>query len=445
MQGSDQTDVTMEAAGQSQEPQELEARQQPEAAPEERIEISSPSAEQPGEDQANVVGQVTAGTRNRVDWTAIMIVAIIAAFFAIVSRLNLQPPNSLTPVAVLSATGCGLLVTAMRKLRTPRGPGLLEAAIAGFFLALFPFLAALTAPGILSALSSSVDDLHGFLTTWALILVFSLLFSIIGATLGHLAFAPLRPLPAQAQKDAPVTQAETEEGEDEVVPAEEGNEEVAPEATAPAEAPRSLFSYIVAVVLLGLMPTIGGYVFSAAFDFMLKLYNFFPGPYPTLRLLSGLLPWQVPVPLNLSGASPQTIMFLEWQYWRIPIFLGNPTMFDLVALEPYLLNAAALALLLFSVHRFAGRSQDRTDSPAMALPISLLLQAMLGLVMALPAALWMMRGLEGLLQMPGIVIPIRTLYLLNPLTLTLDLATGPLVCLLIAILLRFFSARKRIA
>jgi hypothetical protein len=445
MQGSDQTDVTMEAAGQSQGPQELEAPQQPEAAPEERIEISSLSAEQPGEDQAMGAGQVTAGTRNRIDWTAIMIVAIIAAFFAIVSRLNLQPPNSLTPVAVLSATGCGLLVTAMRKLRTPRGPGLLEAAIAGFFLALFPFLAALTAPGILSALSSSVDDLHGFLTTWALILVFSLLFSIIGATLGHLAFAPLRPLPAQAQKDAPVTQAETEEGEDEVAPAEESDEEVAPEATAPAEAPRSLFSYIVAVVLLGLMPTIGGYVFSAAFDFMLKLYNFFPGPYPTLRLLSGLLPWQVPVPLNLSGASPQTIMFLEWQYWRIPIFLGNPTMFDLVALEPYLLNAAALALLLFSVHRFAGRSRDRTDSPAMALPLSLLLQAMLGLVIALPAALWMMRGLEGLLQMPGIVIPIRTLYLLNPLTLTLDLITGPLVCLLIAILLRFFSARKRIA
>ena len=445
MQGSDQTDVTMDAAGQSQELEELEAPQQPEAAPQERVEISSLSAEQPGKDQANVAEQAAAETRSRIDWTAIMIVAIIAAFFAIVSRFTLQPPNSLTPVAVLSATGCGLLVTAMRKLRTPRGPGLLEAAIAGFFLALFPFLAAITAPGILSALSSSVDDMHGFLTTWALILVFSLLFSIIGATLGHLAFAPLRPLPAQAQKGAPVTQTETEEGEDEVVPAEEGNEEVAPEAPAPAEAPRSLFSYIVAVVLLGLMPTIGGYVFSAAFDFMLKLYNFFPGPYPTLRLLSGLLPWQVPVPLNLSGASPQTIMFLEWQYWRIPIFLGNPTMFDLVALEPYLLNAAALALLLFSVHRFAGRSQDRTDSPAMALPISLLLQAMLGLVMALPAALWMMRGLEGLLQMPGIVIPIRTLYLLNPLTLTLDLATGPLVCLLIAILLRFFSARKRIA
>src|SRR5579883_2012165 len=440
MQGSDQTDVTMDAAGQSRESQELEAPQQPEA----RLEISPLAAEQPGQDQANVAVQA-AETRNRIDWMAIMVVAIIAAFFAIVSRFTLQPPNSLTPIAVLSATGCGLLVTAMRKLRTPHGPGLLEAAIAGFFLALFPFLAALTAPGILSALSSSVDDLHGFLTTWALILVFSLLFSIIGATLGHLAFAPLRPLPAQAQKDAPVTQAETEEGEDEVVPAEEGNEEVAPEATAPAEAPRSLFSYIVAVVLLGLMPTIGGYVFSAAFDFMLKLYNFFPGPYPTLRLLSGLLPWQVPVPLNLSGASPQTIMFLEWQYWRIPIFLGNPTMFDLVALEPYLLNAAALALLLFSVHRFAGRSRDRTDSPAMALPLSLLLQAMLGLVIALPAALWMMRGLEGLLQMPGIVIPIRTLYLLNPLTLTLDLITGPLVCLLIAILLRFFSARKRIA
>ena len=441
MQGSDQTDVTMDAAGQSRESQELEAPQQPEA----RLEISPLAAEQPGQDQANVAVQA-AETRNRIDWMAIMVVAIIAAFFAIVSRFTLQPPNSLTPIAVLSATGCGLLVTAMRKLRTPHGPGLLEAAIAGFFLALFPFLAAITAPGILSALSSSVDDMHGFLTTWALILVFSLLFSVIGATLGHLAFAPLRPLPAKAQKGAPVMKTETEgeEGEDEMAPAEESDEEVAPEAVAPAEAPRSLFSYIVAVLLLGLMPTIGGYVFSAAFDFMLKLYNFFPGPYPTLRLLSGLLPWQVPVPLNLSGASPQIIMFLEWQYWRIPVFLGNPAMFDLVALEPYLLNAAALALLLFSVHRFAGRSRNETDSPVMAWSLYLLLQAMLGLVIVLPAALWMMRGLEGLLQMPGIVIPIRTLYLLDPLTLTLDLITGPLICLLIAILLRFFSARKRI-
>src|SRR5579885_882393 len=265
MQGSDQTDVTMDAAGQSRESQELEALQQPEAAPEARLEISPLAAEQPGQDQANVAGQA-AETRNRIDWMAIMVVAIIAAFFAIVSRFTLQPPNSLTPIAVLSATGCGLLVTAMRKLRTPHGPGLLEAAIAGFFLALFPFLAAITAPGILSALSSSVDDMHGFLTTWVLILVFSLLFSIIGATLGHLAFAPLRPLPVKAQKGAPVTKTETEgeEGEDEMAPAEESNEEVAPEAVAPAEAPRSLFSYIVAVLLLGLMPTIGGYEIGRA-------------------------------------------------------------------------------------------------------------------------------------------------------------------------------------
>lgn len=432
----------VKATGGSQGQQQLE-EEQGEAA-----EISPLATEQPEEDQedqADVAGKVVERAGNRIDWIAIAIVALVAAFFAVVARFNLQPPTSLTPIAVLSATGCGLLITALRKQRTARGPGLLEAAIAGFFLALFPFLAAITAPGVLSVLSTSVDDLHGFLTTWALILVFSLLFSIIGATLGHLAFAPLRPLPAKAQKGAPVPEGEmeTEEGEDEIAPAEGSGEALADEEAVPAvEAQRSLFSYLVAALLLGLMPTIAGYVFSAAFDFMLKLYTFFPGPYPTLRLLSGLLPWQVPVSLNLSNG-PQNAIFLEWQFWRIPVFLGNPTMFDLVALEPYLLNAAALALLLFSVHRFAGHSWD--ESPVSRWPVYLLLEVLLGLVIVLPAALWVMRGLEGLLQMPGLVIPIRALYLLNPLTFTLNLVTGPLVCLLVAILLRLFLMRRRVA
>src|SRR6266568_9007684 len=76
---------------------------------------------------------------NGFDWLAIGVVLLIAALFAIAARLSPQPSNSLTPAAVLSATGCGLLVTAMRKLRTARRPGLLEAALGGLILAFFQF------------------------------------------------------------------------------------------------------------------------------------------------------------------------------------------------------------------------------------------------------------------------------------------------------------------
>src|SRR5438067_11107914 len=75
------------------------------------------------------------------DWAALGVVLPIAALFAIVARFNSQPATSFVPVVVLSASGCGLLVTALRKLRTVRRPGLLEAGLGGLFLALFQFLA----------------------------------------------------------------------------------------------------------------------------------------------------------------------------------------------------------------------------------------------------------------------------------------------------------------
>jgi hypothetical protein len=435
MPGSDKTD----AIGK----QEL-----PEVAQGEQVEVSPLASEKEREDQVQFSARVSGEARNRFDWIAIGCVALIAAFFTIVSRFNIQPPNSLTPIAVLSATGCGLLITALRKLRTPKGPGLPEAAVGGFFLALFPFLAAITAPGVLSALSTTADEMRGFMTTWALILVFSILFSVIGATLGHLAFAPLRPLPAKPQEAnvAPETEEDKTDSADEA-DAEDEEEASADEKTAPsAEGPRSLLSYLVAVLLLGLLPTIAGYVFSAAFDFMLKVYGFFPGPYPTLRLLSGLLPWQIPVSIGFTGTGGQNGIYLEWQYWRIPLFLGNPAMFDLVALEPYILNGAALALLLFAAHRFMSNSQREISASPTSWPNYLVFEALLGLLIVFPAALWIMRGLEGLLQMQGgIVLPIRTLYLLNPLTFTLDIITGPLVCLLIALLLRLFLTRNRLS
>src|SRR5260370_4723032 len=77
------------------------------------------------------------------DWLALGVVILIAAFFAFTARLNAQPATSFVPVAVLSATGCGLLVTALRKLRTPQGVGLFAAALGGFFVAFFQFLVAL--------------------------------------------------------------------------------------------------------------------------------------------------------------------------------------------------------------------------------------------------------------------------------------------------------------
>jgi hypothetical protein len=363
------------------------------------------------------------------DWLALGIVIIIAALFALAGRFNAQPATSLAPVAVLSATGCGLLITGMRKLRTPLRPGLFEAALGGLFLALFQFIAALSYPNVLRILSEISDERLGFLTTWGLIATFSVLFSIVGATLGHLAFAPLRPLPAKkgAQQDSP---ASVDDDENEEV--QNSSTVAPPEETTPK---RSLVSYFITVLLLGLAPIATGFVFSAAFDYMLTTYQFFPGPYPTLRLLSALLPWQIPVAITINSSDPNSLVFLLWQLWRFPVFLGNPTTFDVQALEPFVFNSAALGLLLLTMR---GTATDAGSQRIMlGLPSYLVLEGTLGLLLVLPADLWIVRGLQGLLQNPVLAVPIRTLTILDQSTFVLNLVTGPLICLVIGVLLRF--------
>lgn len=178
---------------------------------------------------------------------------------------------------------------------------------------------------------------------------------------------------------------------------------------------------MITILLLGLAPTLVGYVFAAAFDFALNLNHYLSGPFPTLRLLSALLPWQVP----LQG--PDTPSFILSQLWRIPLFFGNPSPFDIQALEPFVFNAAALGLLLLTTY-----SQERSaQSSAARLPWSMLLmlEAALGLVLVAPADLWIVRGIQGLVQFEGIAIPIRALEILDPTTFWLNLITGPLVCM----------------
>jgi hypothetical protein len=411
-----------------------------------------------------------------VDWLAIGVVLLMSGLFALAARLNAQPATSLTPVAVLSATGCGLLVTALRKLHTSSRPGLFEAALCGFFLALFQFMAAITYPNVVYALSQAYDERLGFLSTWALIGAFSIVFSMVGAALGHLAFAPLRPLPTRAntpqKPHANASREEREsteptvedvqvsrsgdlmeeaggesENEDNHTTIEEEDIEPVP-ATEPvhrALSQPSLVSYLISVVLLGLAPTLVGYVFSAAFDYMLQANLFFPGPYPTLRLLSTMLPWQIPIPFSLNAGDPNTVIFLLWQLWRIPLFLGNPGMFDLQALEPYVFNGAALGLLLLTMHGQNTQSNEATSRRPILLswPAYLLLEGVLGILLVLPADLWIVRGLQGLLQVQIFAFPIRTLYILDQFTFTLNLVTGPLVCVGIGILLRLLRSRRR--
>ncbi len=363
------------------------------------------------------------------DWLALGIVIIMAALFALAGRFNAQPATSLAPVAVLSATGCGLLITGMRKLRTPLRPGLFEAALGGLFLALFQFIAALSYPHVLQVLSEFSDERSGFLTTWGLITAFSVIFSVVGATLGHLAFAPLRPLPA---KKVVLQDLSLSDDIDENEEASDTLAAVPPEETAPK---RSFLSYFISVLLLGLTPIAAGYVFSAAFNYMLTTYQFFPGPYPTLRLLSTLLPWQLPVAFNINSGDPNSLVFLLWQLWRFPVFLGNPTMFDVQALEPFVFNSVALGFLLLTMRG----TPTETGSQRIVLgwPSYLVLEFALGLLLVFPADLWIVRGLQGLLQNPVLAVPIRTLTILDQTTFILNLVTGPLICLAIGILLRF--------
>jgi hypothetical protein len=403
------------------------------------------------------------------DWLTLGVVILIAAFFAFTARLNAQPATSFVPIAVLSATGCGLLVTALRKLHTQEGTGLFVAALGGFFVALFQFIVALTYPGVFSTLLLGGPLQQAFLLTWGLIIGFSVLFSAVGAVLGHLAFAPLRPLPpAKSSQHANIEPVEDEE-ENDTLPGEQSAEHIdvqedrengisdsedeqnageidEQQATLPGEEDmlaidslqpaRSVFNYLVTILLLGLAPIVIGFVFSAAFDFTLGLDRVIPGPYPTLRLLSALLPWQIPVPINVNGPIGGIIIFSL--LWRIPLFLGNPTPFDLQALEAFAFNGAALALLLLTMHY---SSTTRPSSPP-RWRTYLLLEAVFGLVLVLPADLWIFQGLNGLLQLPAITIPIRTLSILNPLTFALNLITGPLACIAIAVVLRRLMIRN---
>jgi len=427
--------------------------------------LDKPQAEAPVEKASSL----TAPARqvSGFDWLALGVVILIAAFFTLTARLNTQPATSFVPVAVLSATGCGLLVTAIRKLRTSKGAGLLAAGLGGFFIALFQFTVAITYPGVFDALSQIQLLRSNFLITWGLIIGFSIIFSVAGAVLGHLAFAPLRLSTARPSTTA-VVEEEEEEVEDSESSSEEsqvgytGQEEAeanvitasseslnettvetdeqnvsstienASEAAPLRQPSRSAFSYLVTVLLLGLAPTVVAYIFAAAYDYTLSLNQFIPGPYPTLRLLSTLLPWQVPLPINLHGDIGNIIIFSL--LWRIPLFLGNPTLFDLQALEPFVFNGAALGLLLLTMHRWDVSSGNQSSS--LNWMTFLLLEAALGLVLVLPANLWALRGLEGLLQFHDIVIPIRTLSILNTLTFSLNLITGPLVCMAIGIALK---------
>lgn len=356
------------------------------------------------------------------DWFALGVVVIIAAIFALAARMNAQPATSLMPVAVLSAIGCGLLVTGLRKLQTVRGPGLLEAGLGGLALAVFQFLAAISYPGVFATLTTTPDERTGFLATWILVALLSALFGMAGAALGHLAFAP--PRPARAKKGAALDSETTEEEQPVKTP----------------ERSRPWYSYTISVLLLGLAPTLVGFVFSAAYDYLLGAYNFLLGPYPTLHLLSTFLPWQVPIPFNVgTGASAGLARLVE--LWRIPLLLGNPTMFDFQALEPYIFTGAGLALLLLTLRA------ERSSAPQERIFIPWLwylsLAALLGLLLVIPADVWIMRGLEGLLRTPLFDLPLRTLYILNNLTFVLNLITGLLACVIVATVLRAMIGKGR--
>ncbi len=453
------------------------------------------------------------------DWPALGVALFITAFFALTARFNSLPASSFVPASVLSATGCGLLVTAVRKVRGRAGVGLWEAGLAGLFLGLIQFVIALSYPAVLSILKTTPRYTPVFLITWSLLVFFALVLSIIGATLGHLAFAPLRPLPARISEtelaenseeseevegqeiDAPdeegADRADATPGNDEIIvaaqelpestkrdraheqgsegeeaqvheqeadveevqtdkqrAANEGAEEVqvdeeraADESTEEAQTnaeegeevpsqaerqPNPLVNYIISALLIGFLPMIAGYVFAASYDFVLNanhIEQIYPAFYPTLSLLSGLLPWQVVLQLNVVNEAFTIFTHL----WRIPNTLGNPHLFDVQALEPFLLNAAALALLLLTMY---GRESYERPPKAAPWGVFIGLEALMGLVMVLPSNLWVMRGLEGILQFQTVVVPLPPIYLLNLTTFVLNLVTGVVFCVLVGLVVR---------
>lgn len=443
------------------------------------------------EDDAQVAGgpgdapsaQQSAQSRKGFDWIALLVALIIAAFFALTARFNSQPSPSFISAAIFSATGCGLLITALRKLRSRTGVGLREAALAGFGMALFQFAITFTYPGVYSTIRSAPEYGRAFLVTWGLIGLFSVVLSLAGAAIGHLAFAPLRPLSERKVKqsneredeyeeenegedeeeadvqitssgesdeavareavnepDEPSSEETSDEGEESVSEqdADEEAEDEEPEpvgAGTTAQSRRSLLNYMVTVLLLGLLPMMVGYVFAASYDFIMQTMNvnrISPALYPTLSLFSGLLPWRLAAPINLASGNGSFIVFTL--LWRVPdSVLGNPNLFDTQTLEPLLFNAIGLAFLLITLY-----SSDQREVKRRAAPwgIFLLLQALLGLILVLPANLWMLRGLEGVLQLQNLAVQLPTFHLLNTTLFILNLVTGTLFCLLVGVIVR---------
>jgi hypothetical protein len=414
------------------------------------LEKQPPAGTEAG-DQGMATGQQR---RGGFDWLAFSIALLVAAFFALTARFNSQPSPSFIPAAVFSATGCGLLVTALRKLRSRAGVGLREAALAGFGMTLFQFAIALTYPGVFTTITTAPEYGHAFLLTWGLVGLFAAVLSLAGAAIGHLVFAPLRPLPAKAARQ--VEEEDEEEEDEESSKSEESSERARAETSdepeeenareeeeeeetrvAPGGAhPRhSLMNYVIAVLLLGLLPMMTGYVFAAVYDFVMGALNvnqISPALYPTLSLLGGLLPWRLSAPINLNSAQGSFIVFTL--LWRIPdSVLGNPNLFDVQALEAFAFNAAGLALLLICMYRSDHHEDERQPAPW---GVFLLLEALLGLILILPANLWILRGLEGVLQIQNVVAPLPIIHLLNPTLFILNLLTGALSCVLIGLIAR---------
>jgi len=427
-----------------------------------------------GAGAANEVAQPRIG----LDWPALVAALVIAAFFALTARFNSQPSPSYIPAAVFSATGCGLLVMAVRKLRRRAGVGLREAGLAGFGMALFQFAITFTYPSVYTTVTTAPEYGRAFLITWGLVALFATLLSLAGAAIGYLAFAPPRPLPERITKPAnDDEEEEQEESEEEEVETEqsttiastaereeaeseqesgqsegaEQNEEAEQseeaeqeerEGTAlpdaaelPAQPQRSFVSYAITILLLGLLPMMIGYVFAATYDFVMQAINvdqISPALYPTLSLLGGLLPWRLAAPINLSSINGSFIVFTL--LWRIPdSVLGNPNLFDVQTLEPFVFNAAGLAILLITMYGSATGQNRRQAAPW---GIFLLLQALLGLILILPANLWMLRGLEGVLQFGNQAVQLPTFHLLNPTLFLLNLLTGALFCVLVGLIVR---------
>ncbi|MGH2480684.1 MAG: hypothetical protein ACRDHW_13600, partial [Ktedonobacteraceae bacterium] len=148
--------------------------------------------------------------------------------------------------------------------------------------------------------------------------------------------------------------------------------------------------------------------------------------------LSGLLPWRLATPINLANSNGAFTVFTL--LWRIPdSVLGNPNLFYVQALEPFLLNAVALALLLITMY---GRKSQESTPQAAPWRAFIGLEALLGLIIILPSNLWLLRGLEGFLPFQGQLFPLPSLHLLNSTMFALNLATGMVFCVLVGLIVR---------